>query len=242
MIVYPALDLRGGRVVQWVGGRPDQERLSLPDPATVAQHWVELGFGALHVVDLDAALGRGSNAASVRAILDAVEVPVHVGGGIRSDHAADAMLEAGATRIVVGTRAVKEPAWLEALAARHPGRVIVAADARNGRVVARGWTVDAGLEVEPLLRRLRGLPLAAVLITDVGREGRLQGADTMRFRDYARATRHPLIASGGITSLIDLRALDGGGVAGVVVGMALYTGTIDSMAVSRRWGGKAPDA
>ncbi len=261
MIACPAVDLRGGRVVQLVGGRPEAERVSLPDPVAVARRWVEAGFRALHVVDLDAALGNeavpqadaatgdvpasgidmpgdagpASNRAAIAAILAAVDVPVQVGGGIRDDESADALLDAGAARIVVGTRAVEDPAWLEALATRRPGRVVVAADIRDGLVVTRGWTATTALEATSLLARLDALPLAGVLVTDVSREGRMAGADADRFAALAAATRHPLVASGGIRDVHDLRALARAGIAGAVLGMALYTGALDARATAREF-------
>lgn len=235
MIAYAAIDVRGGRVVQLVGGRPEEERVSLPDPAAVARRWVDAGFAALHVVDLDAALGDGRNREAVTAILEAVDVPVQVGGGVRDDAAVAELLEAGAARVVVGTRAVEEPGWAEAISGRHPGRVVVAADVRGRAVVTRGWTAEAALEAADLLPRLDALPLAAVLVTDVGREGRMEGVDAGRFAGLVAATRHPLIASGGITTPADLHALMEAGVQGAVLGMALYTGALDAEAVARQY-------
>lgn len=232
MIVYPAVDLRGGRVVQLVGGRPEDECVSLPDPVAVARHWVEDGFRALHVVDLDAALGTGSNRDAIQAILAAVDVPVQVGGGVRDDDTADALLDAGAVRVIVGTRAVEDRPWLEALATRWPGRIVVAADIRDGLVVTRGWTEGTGLEAAALLEHLAPLPLAGILVTDVSREGRMQGVDADRFAALVAATHHPLLASGGIRDIDDLHELARRGVAGAVLGMALYTGAIDPRATA----------
>jgi len=232
MIAYPAVDLRGGRVVQLVGGRPEDERVSLPDPVAVARRWVADGFRALHVVDLDAALGSGSNRDAIFAILEQVDVPVQVGGGVRDDESADTLLEAGAARVIVGTRAVEDHAWLETLAARWPGRIVVAADIRDGIVVTRGWTEGTGLEATNFLERLDPLPLGGILVTDVSREGRMQGADADRFAALAAATRHPLLASGGIRDIHDLHELARRGVAGAVLGMALYTGALDPRATA----------
>lgn len=234
MIAYAAIDLRGGRVVQLVGGQPDDERISLPDPAAVARDWVECGFAALHVVDLDAALGTGDNAGAIHDVLAASgAVPVQVGGGVRSSARAAALLEAGAARVVVGTRAIEDPDWLAELATRWPGRVIVAADVRGTDVVLRGWTAGAGLSVEDLLADIERLPLAGVLVTDVQREGRMTGADVDRFAAIAAATAHPLLASGGITTNADLARLASSGAAGAVLGMALYTGALDARATAR---------
>lgn len=235
MIAYAAIDLRGGRVVQLVGGRPEEERVALPDPAAVASQWQEAGFAALHVVDLDAALGSGDNAAGVRAVLDAATVPVQVGGGVRTLERAAALLAAGAARVVVGTRAVEDRAWLEEVASQWPDRVVVAADVRDGEVVTRGWTAGSGLGAEGFLDGLADLPLAAVLVTDVGREGRMVGADAGMFRQLVAACPHPLLASGGVGSAADLAPLAEAGAAGVVLGMALYTGALDARAVAREY-------
>lgn len=228
MIAYAAIDLRGGRVVQLVGGEPGTERVSLPDPAAVARQWIDRGFAALHVVDLDAALGVGDNMEAVHAILDAAgDVPVQVGGGVRTTVHVQSLLESGAAAVVVGTRAVQEPDWLEEIATRWPDRIVVAADVRGDDVVIRGWTEQAGVTAGELIRRLAPLPLAGILVTDVSREGRMLGADVERFRRLADAATHPLLASGGIAGAGDLKALATTGVAGVVLGMALYTGALD---------------
>jgi phosphoribosylformimino-5-aminoimidazole carboxamide ribotide isomerase len=236
VIAYAAIDLRGGRVVQLVGGRPEDERVSLPDPAGVARQWIGHGFVALHVVDLDAALGEGTNAGSVADVIRAAgDVPVQVGGGIRTTEAAAALLDAGAARIVVGTRAIEDRAWLETLAARWPARIVVAADVRDGAVLVRGWTTGAGLPLDRLLPRLAPLPLAGVLVTDVSREGRMTGVDVALFRQLVAATPLPLLASGGIAGVQDLVALQQAGAAGAVLGMSLYTGALDAAAVARKF-------
>ncbi len=235
MIAWPAVDLQAGRVVQLVGGRPGSERVSLPDPVAVARSWVERGFRALHVVDLDAALGTASNRGAIEAILDAVDVPVQVGGGIRDDALADAFLAAGAARVIAGTRAVRDRRWLESLAARYPERIVVAADTRAGEVLVRGWTEDAGLALLDFVRSLAPLPLAAILVTDVGREGRLAGADAALFGDVVAAAAQPVLAAGGIATAEDLRRLAAAGVAGAVLGMSIYAGEIDADAVAREF-------
>ena len=235
MIVYPAIDLSQGRVVQWVGGRPETEAVSLPDAVAVARRWQDLGFTALHVVDLDAALGRGDNRAAVEAVLDSVDVPVQVGGGLRDERAVDLMLAAGAARVVLGTRAVVDREWLARVANQHPGRVVVAADCRDGEVLAHGWTSGIGRSVETFVETLDDLPLAGVLVTDVGREGRLCGPDVARLGGLAHACRHPLLAAGGIRNGDDVAALARAGAAGAVLGMALYRGDLDPAAVARSY-------
>lgn len=236
MIAFAAVDLKGGRVVQLVGGRPEDERVSLGDPAAVAQRWVDDGFAALHVVDLDAALGTGGNEDAIAAVAAAAGgATLQVGGGVRSTERAQALFDAGVDRVVVGTRAVEDRAWLDLLAARWPGRVVVAADVLGEEVVVRGWTQGAGVAAEALLAGLADVPLAAVLVTDVSREGRLLGADSDRFARLVRASPHPLLASGGIAGPDDLAALAAAGAAGAVLGMALYTGAVDPRAVAREY-------
>ncbi|HEX6133263.1 MAG TPA: 1-(5-phosphoribosyl)-5-[(5-phosphoribosylamino)methylideneamino] imidazole-4-carboxamide isomerase [Longimicrobiales bacterium] len=236
MIVYAALDLRGGRVVQLVGGRADDERVSLPDPTAVARSWIERGFAALHVIDLDAALGLGDNATAIDDIIaNAGHIPVQVGGGVRTTERVAALIDAGAATVVVGTRAVEEPAWLASIARTWPERIVVAADVRNDEIVVRGWTAGAGIAPAALLSRLSDVPLGGVLVTDVSREGTMVGADLDRFRRLVGASPHPLLASGGIGGAGDLAALARAGVAGAVVGMALYTGALDAAAVAREY-------
>ena len=170
-------------------------------------------------------------------MLTATDADTQVGGGVRSDERAAALLSAGADRIVVGTRALDDPSWLEQLSLDHPGCVVVALDTRDGIVLRRGWTEAASESIGAVLERLDALPIAGVLSTDVGREGRLEGIDIEGCRSVVDATRHPVWISGGITSVDDLEALEGVGAYGAVLGMTLYTETIDVDAVSKRWGG-----
>lgn len=241
MIAAPAVDLRGGRCVQLVGGRPEDERVSLPDPVAVAERWWATGFGTLHLVDLDAALGSGDNLDLLRELLAATPAETQVGGGIRDDARADALVAAGADRIVVGTRALDDPDWLARLAERHPGRVVVAADTREGRVLRKGWTEASELRVGDFLAGLDGLPLAGVLATDVGREGRLEGIHRESVAGTVAASPHPVWVSGGVTTLDELAWLGETGARGAVLGMALYTETLDPEEVARRFGGLHDD-
>ncbi|HUG02648.1 MAG TPA: HisA/HisF-related TIM barrel protein [Longimicrobiales bacterium] len=237
MIALPALDLSGGAAVQWVGGRPNEERVRLPSPGETARAFHERGFDWLHLVDLDAALGKGDQIRDVDDILaHAPRGRVQVGGGIRNDDRVGALLDLGAERVVIGTRAARDAGWLTALARRRPGRVVVAADVRGERVTTEGWTADAGVDVDVFLARLQPLPIGGVLVTDVQREGRMGGADIERFRRLAAGCRHPLLAAGGIRDLDDLRRLRDAGAAGAVVGMAIYTGAIDPDALAREFG------
>ncbi len=236
MIAMPAIDLRDGACVQLVGGDFADERIRLPDPVAAATRWRELGFGKLHVVDLDAATGRGENGAVIDALVRLDGLSFQVGGGLATTERVTDLLGRGASTAVVGTRAVQDPSWLEGLATRHPGRIVVAADVRGREVVVRGWTAGAGLDVLDLMTRLRGLPLAGVLVTAVHVEGRLEGPDLELMHAVRVATELPLLASGGIRSLADLRDLDRAGAAGAVIGMALYTGSLDPRAAAEEFG------
>lgn len=239
MIAYPAVDLKGGRCVQLVGGRPEAEKVSLPDPLSVAQRWWDTGFRALHVIDLDAALGLGDNRALVERLCAATDAEVQVGGGLREDESVHSVLRAGADRVILGTRAIDDRPWLEAMAGTYPGRVVVAADIKDGIVLRRGWTEAAGMTVEAFVAGLGGIPLAGVLCTDVGKEGRMAGIDRAAMSSVVEASPHPVQASGGITSLDDLEALADMGADGAVLGMALYTGTLDAEVVARDFGAVA---
>lgn len=236
MIAIPAVDLKGGRCVQLVGGRPEDERVSLPDPAAVAGRWWKLGFRSLHVVDLDAALGRGDNRETLLEILEGTKTTTQVGGGVRSADDVSWLVEAGADRVVVGTRAVRDPQWLEEVASSFPERIVVAADVKDGEVLVRGWTEGSGLRVIQLLQRLASLPLAGVLCTDVGREGRMEGIDRDGVRAVVEGTDHRVWISGGITAAGELEFLDEVGAAGAVLGMALYTDVLDAETVAKEFG------
>jgi phosphoribosylformimino-5-aminoimidazole carboxamide ribotide isomerase len=232
MLVIPAVDLRDGACVQLVGGEYDAEQVRLDDPLAVAREWARLGFRRLHVVDLDAATGRGSNAAVVEEILrhGGFET-VQVGGGVRDEDAIERLLGIGASAVVVGTRGVEDPDWLVEMAERYPGEIVLAADVRDRRIVTRGWTETLPRDVIDLVEELHGVPLAGLLVTAVHREGQMQGTDLPLMEDVVDAATVPVLASGGVGSVQDLRALADRGVAGTVVGMALYTGAIDPRAV-----------
>lgn len=231
MLVIPAVDLREGACVQLVGGSYDDERVRIDDAFGVAERWASLGFPELHVVDLDAALGRGTNQGVIDRILRAGIASVQVGGGVRSGGAIARLLNAGAVRIVVGTRAIEQPDWLAATARAFPNTLVVAADARGHHVVTRGWTRSLESDVRDVVQELSRLPLAGVLVTAVHREGLLGGVDLELTEAVVERCRLPVYVAGGIATIDDLRALDGLGVHAAIAGMALYTGALDPAAV-----------
>jgi phosphoribosylformimino-5-aminoimidazole carboxamide ribotide isomerase len=235
MRALPAVDLREGACVQLVGGAYEAERVRLDDPAAVCRRWQAFGFSELHVVDLDAATGRGDNAALLAEILRGGGT-VQVGGGVRDEVRVETLLGLGAARVVVGTRAIEDRPWLARTAARFPGKLVVAADVRGREVVTRGWAKGSGLEVGAFLRELEPLPLAAVLVTAVHQEGRLQGTDLALMAELAAATRHPLQASGGVPRIEDVREIQARGVASAILGMALYTQTVDPARLAEEFG------
>lgn len=235
MLAIPAIDLRDAHCVQLVGGDYENEPVRLDDPVGVASRWVAAGFTRLHVVDLDAATGRGENRDVIGDLLRATTVPMQVGGGVRSRGAVVALLDQGAEWVVVGTRAVEDPDWLAKVTDLAPGRIIVAADVRDRHVVTNGWSVGTQREVLDLVADLEGLPLAGLLATAVHREGSMDGPDLALMEDLADRSAWPVIASGGIGSMNDLRNLEERGMAAAVLGMALYTDSLDARVVAEEF-------
>jgi len=230
MQVIPAIDLRDGACVQLVGGSYADERVRIADPLAVAERWARLGFGRIHLVDLDGATARGSNREIVRVILGGC-VKVQCGGGVRDLDTIAELLAAGASEVVLGTRAIEDRAWLEEAVARHPNRIIVAADARARLLVTRGWAETDSQSVIDFVEGLSSLPLAALLVTAVEREGRMEGPDLPLMREIALRSKAPVQASGGVRSVSDIRRLAELGVSAVIVGMALYTGALNPQTI-----------
>lgn len=237
MIAIPAIDLRDGACVQLVGGEYAAERIRLPDPIAVALDWEAKGFQALHIVDLDAATGRGDNRRTIDRLLNRTDLTVQVGGGVRDRDSIAWLVDAGATYVVVGTRALEDEHWLEEVADEFPQQLVVAADVRERRIVTHGWTRTTNLDIGEAIERLSLLPLAGVLVTAVHKEGKMQGADLSLMEDVAESTSLPVIASGGITTDVDLRLLADRGVTAAVLGMALYTGALDARAIAEEFRG-----
>ena len=230
MIVIPAVDLRGGRCVRLREGRADAETVFSEDPVAMAERWAALGARRLHVVDLDGAFaGAPRQTPLIAAIARAVApVPLEAGGGLRDLAAVEAALAAGAAWAVVGTRAALDPVFLKDVCRQFPGQIIVAVDGRGPRVAIKGWTEVVPETVGELAARARDGGAAAVLYTDVSRDGTGLGPNLADTEALARAVRMPILASGGVGSVEDLRRLAGlPGVIGAVVGQALYTGAVD---------------
>ncbi len=236
MIVIPALELRDGTCVHFVGGAYEREGIRQGDPVSVARLWADLGFRRLHVIDVDAVTGRGTNTDVVTEILHDSALDTQVGGGIRDTDRIESLLRDGARRVVVGTRAIEEMDWLGRAAAQFPGEIVVAADVRERRVVTRGWSRIMPLDVLDAVDELAAFPLAAILVTAVHREGQLRGADLQLMEDVAEAAHVPVIASGGVTSLADVRNLEDRGVSAVVLGRALSGGMIDPRVAAEEFG------
>jgi phosphoribosylformimino-5-aminoimidazole carboxamide ribotide isomerase len=232
MQVIPAIDLRDGACVQLVGGSYADERVRIADPVAVAENWARLGFGRIHLVDLDAATGRGSNRDAVRTILDArVTSQVQCGGGVRNLATITELFAAGASAIVLGTRAIEDRPWLEDIVLRYPNRIIVAADARGRQLLTRGWSETGSQSVIDFIDELSSLRLAAILVTAVDKEGRMEGPDLALMGEIALRAKVPVQASGGVRSADDLRKLADLGISAAIIGMALYTGKLDPQTI-----------
>lgn len=227
MKLMPAIDLRRGRVVTLVGGVDGTQTTEQPDPRAVYERWVSEGAEWLHVVDLDAAFGKGDHRLVIEDLLADGRARVQVGGGIRTTEQAERLFARGAERVVVGTRAVEDPPWLGDLTTAHPGRVVLAVDAREGRIVTRGWARETPHDVVEFIQRMNALPLAGFLFTAVHVEGKMKGMDYDAVVQVVNAAKLPVVASGGITTYDDLKFLKGLGVEGAVLGAALYQGRIE---------------
>lgn len=231
MIVYPAIDLKEGKAVRLLRGAMESATVFNEDPAAQARTFAAAGFSWLHLVDLDGAFaGAPVNRAAVEAILAAVDVPAQLGGGIRDMATIEGWLGAGVARVILGTVAAEDPELLRAACARFPGRIAVGIDARGGRVAVKGWAEDGGLEAAELAGRAAKAGAAAIIYTDIERDGALQGVNLKATHALARRVEVPVIASGGVASLEDiaaLKALEAPAIAGVICGRALYDGRID---------------
>jgi phosphoribosylformimino-5-aminoimidazole carboxamide ribotide isomerase len=229
--LYPAIDLKGGQVVRLKRGEMDQATIYADDPAAQASIFIEAGFAWVHMVDLDGAFaGKPANAAAVRAIIAAVPgARLQLGGGIRTMETAEAWLAAGVSRIILGSAAVKDPDFARAACRAFPGRVALGIDARDGMVATEGWAETSDVSATDLARRFEDSGAAAVIYTDIARDGMLTGVNVAATAALARAVRLPVIASGGVAGVEDITALReaGAGIEGAILGRALYDGRIE---------------
>jgi len=228
MIIIPAIDLKGGRCVRLVRGEKNRETVYSNAPSQVARKWAAAGAEMIHVVDLDGAFeGKPQNTDAVASIIEAVDVPIELGGGLRTSADVDAVLDLGAARAIIGTRAAASPRWIARLCKRYPGRIAAGIDARNGMVAVEGWTETSTVRAADLARKMADLGVCAIIFTDIARDGMLTGPNIAATKALADEVDVPVIASGGVSSLDDIRELMETNVSGVIVGKALYTGALD---------------
>ncbi|MES2334389.1 MAG: 1-(5-phosphoribosyl)-5-[(5-phosphoribosylamino)methylideneamino]imidazole-4-carboxamide isomerase [Pseudomonadota bacterium] len=229
MILYPAIDLKDGKCVRLLRGEMSRATVFGDDPAAQALKFQDAGCDWLHLVDLNGAFaGQPVNAAAVEAVLKAVRVPAQLGGGIRDMATIELWLHKGLSRVILGTAAVENPALVREAASAFPGKVAVGIDARHGRVATKGWATETDVMATDLARRFQDAGVAAIIYTDIDRDGAMQGPNIEATEALARAVAIPVIASGGVSRMDDLVALrDTGVIAGAITGRALYDGAID---------------
>jgi phosphoribosylformimino-5-aminoimidazole carboxamide ribotide isomerase len=244
MILFPAIDLKDGRCVRLARGEMAAATVFNDDPGAQARTFAAQGFRYLHVVDLNGAFaGRPVNAAAVQAILGAVDIPVQLGGGIRDLATVERWLEAGIRRVILGTAALRDPGLVREACRRFPGRIAVGIDARDGRVAVAGWAETSTLTALELARRYGDAGVAAIVHTDIDRDGILKGLNLAATAELARATPVPVIASGGLAGIDDVRALlrpEHAMLEGAIVGRALYNGSLDAAEALALIAGRAP--
>jgi len=225
--IWPAIDIRGGKCVRLCQGDYSREIVFDSDPVAVAQHWVAQGARRLHIVDLDGAKkGEPVNVTIICQIFQEVGVPCQFGGGVRREDTISQLLEAGASRVVIGTRGIKDPDWFRDMARKFPNRIVLGLDARGGQAATNGWLETSSRTAAEIVAEFANEPIAAVVFTDISADGMLSGVNIETLRQMQRYVNFPLIASGGVTTLDDVRALKAVGVTGCIIGRALYEGRL----------------
>jgi phosphoribosylformimino-5-aminoimidazole carboxamide ribotide isomerase len=225
--IWPAIDIRGGKCVRLQQGDFNRETVFGHDPADMARHWVDLGAQCLHLVDLDGAReGRPVNMASIEAIVKASGVPCELGGGVRSDYAIQELIKAGIERVIIGTLALKEPDWFRRMCNKFPKRLVLGIDARDGFVAAEGWLEISKMPATGLARQFVREPIAAIIYTDIATDGMLTGPNVAAMAEMQAAVNVPVVASGGVSTKDDVARLAAAGMAGCIIGLALYQGTL----------------
>jgi len=231
MIIIPAVDIKNGKCVRLLQGRIDDDTVYSDDPGDMAAKWERLGAQLLHVIDLDGAFSKSpQNVNSIRKIVQSVKAPIQLGGGIRNQKAVDMYLEMGIKCVIIGTEAIKNPAFVKKICKAYPGQIIVGIDARNGKVAIDGWTQTTQIEAIDLARAFEDCGVAAINFTDIQRDGMQKGPNLEATQLLAEAISIPVVASGGVSSIQDIKdllALEKLGVSGVIVGKALYSGALD---------------
>jgi phosphoribosylformimino-5-aminoimidazole carboxamide ribotide isomerase len=244
MQIWPAIDLLGGKCVRLEQGDYARETVYSADPTAMALDFQRQGARHLHLVDLDGArAGRPMNLDAVRAIVATVDMECELGGGVRDEATIESLLELGLSRLVLGTSALKRPAWFREMCGKYPGRLALGVDARDGLVATDGWLETSAVRAVDLVQQFADDPLAAIIYTDIATDGMLQGPNAAAMREMQDAIRLPVIASGGVTTADDVAELAAAGLAGAIVGRALYAGTLtlkDALAAARKGSTGAP--
>jgi len=237
MKVIPAIDILDGKCVRLIGGDPRRRTVQIDDPVTVAKGFAKLGASYLHVIDLGRALEQGENRSVIVRIIKAVDIPVQVGGGLRSDEDVVGCLDLGADRAIVGTRAIKDPDWLKRMALEFPKKIVVAVDARGEEILVKGWQEGSGVNLFEYAKKVDGYGIAAFLFTNVAVEGQCNGTELDIVKRFVRGVRTPVIAAGGVTTMDDLELFEKAGVSAVVVGSAIYQKKLDLKEALKRFEG-----
>ena len=231
MLIIPAVDIKGGRCVRLLQGRKDSETVFSDDPSLMAARWESEGAEILHVVDLDGAFERSpKNVEAIKGILDKVNIPIQLGGGLRTMDTISMYLDLGAARVILGTEAIRNPGLVEEACQSYPGRIIVGIDARGGMVAVEGWTETTEREAIDVAKSFETCDLAAIVFTDIDRDGMQTGPSNDQTRRLAESVSIPIIASGGVSNIDDIKSLlplEAVGVQGVITGRALYSGALD---------------
>jgi phosphoribosylformimino-5-aminoimidazole carboxamide ribotide isomerase len=229
MIIIPAIDLKDGKCVRLLQGREEDVTVYSDDPAAMAQHWVELGARLLHIVDLDGAFtGEQKNLEKIREIRKTIHIPLELGGGIRTVEKIGELINLGIDRAILGTSAAKDPDMVREACSRHPGKVLVGIDARDGKVAVRGWVETTELDAIDFARQMEDAGAAGIIYTDISRDGMLTGPNVEAMGRMVKSVDIPVIASGGVSKLDDVRALmEIEDLWGVITGKALYSGSMD---------------
>jgi phosphoribosylformimino-5-aminoimidazole carboxamide ribotide isomerase len=231
MVVIPAVDIKNGKCVRLLQGRKEEETVFSDDPAAMARKWARMGAELIHVVDLDGAFEKSpKNIAAIKNILEAVDTPIQLGGGIRDVETVGMFLDLGVKRVIIGTEAIRNPRWVSRAAAQFPDSVVVGIDARNGRVAIEGWTETTTMKAIDLAQRFEDSGVVAINFTDIQRDGMQTGPNIEQTRQLAEAVSIPVVASGGVSTIKDIEnllSLESVGVVGVITGRALYSGGLD---------------